>query len=362
MPEPADFAALKTIGWRDQEAVLLPQPFPGDARLARVVAQHRAGYEVHDGVAVLDAHILPSLCRPGVVASERPAVGDWVWFSPEPDGKRMIRGFLTRRSALRRAAAGAAHRAQIIASNIDQVLIVCGLDGDFNPRRIERYLVIVHASGARALLLLTKADQNPQAEAIRQHMQQLLGAATPVLTINAKSPTTNDQLAPWLQAGQTIVLVGSSGAGKSTLTNTLLGVEKMKTGAVRHNDSRGRHTTSHRALLCLPGGACLIDTPGMREIKLIGEEDLDAASFEDIESLAAQCRFRDCAHGTEPGCAIQSALTGGALATAHWQNYLKLANEQAAARLRATAGAQHNAERAAHKPFHARLQEKYGKH
>jgi len=362
MLKAADFAALKTIGWRDQDAALLPQPFPDDAQLARVVAQHRAGYEVHDGNAVRNAHIPPSLCRPGVSAEARPAVGDWVWFSPEADGKLLIRGALARRSALQRAAAGTAHRAQIIASNIDRVLIVCGLDGDFNPRRIERYLVIVHASGASALLLLTKADQNPQAASIGEHMQQLLGAATPVLTINAKSPTTQAQLAPWLQSGQTIVLVGSSGAGKSTLTNTLLGVEKMKTGAVRRNDSRGRHTTSQRALLRLPGGACLIDTPGMREIKLLGEEDLDAGSFADIEALASGCRFRDCAHGAEPGCAIQSALASGALTAAHYQNYHKLADEQAAALVRANAGAQHSAERAAHKPFHARLQEKYGKH
>jgi ribosome biogenesis GTPase len=170
-------------------------------------------------------------------------------------------------------------------------------------------------------------------------------------------------LAPWLQAGRSIVLVGSSGAGKSTLTNTLLGVEKMKTAAVRESDARGRHTTTHRALIPLPSGACLIDTPGMRELKPTGEEDV-AESFDDIEALAQHCRFRDCRHEREPGCAVRAALEAGTLARERYAHYLKLRDEVAGAagKLAARQATQKGEDKTATRTPGKRPDQKYGRH
>lgn len=355
------FEHLRSIGWTAADAALLPASFPVAGKIARVVSQHRSVYEVDDGIQVINAKIQPSLRKPDISQEQRPVVGDWVELLPEADGSQTIHGFLPRRTALKRGAAGVAQRTQVIASNIDFVLIVCGLDGDFNPRRVERYLAIVQESGARPIIVLTKADKHDHAENARRKIEKLAGADTPVLTLNAKSAAAIEMLAPFLTMGKTIVLVGSSGAGKSTLTNTLLGINKMKTGEVREHDSRGRHTTSHRALMRLPSGACLIDTPGMREIKLLGEEEPGESSFSDIETLSLACKFNDCQHRGEPSCAVQAAIDNGCLLADRFHSYLKLEAEQAAARQRANASEQRNTERATHKTFNARLKEKYGK-
>src|SRR5690606_31078149 len=248
-PAPAE---LQAIGWRAgidprwQEAMdAHPQ-----ARPARVVEQHRSGYVVatgpDDGVAVesLPEWQRPAGYRKGTVAPEdRPAVGDWVLVE---ERKRIV-ALLPRRSAIKRGAAGEHYKQQLIAANVDAVFVVCGLDGDFNPRRIERYLLLVQ--GATPVVVLTKADKpGADPEAARTALADIVGGGgVAVVAVNAKSPEAVDAMRPWLRAGDTVVLVGSSGAGKSTLTNTLLGVEKMKTGAVREHDARGRHTTTHRA-------------------------------------------------------------------------------------------------------------------
>lgn len=360
MTNQAQTASLQSLGWKQSDADELLPPV-ADARLVRVVAQHRSGYEVADGESVIEANILSSLRKPNVDPEQRPAVGDWVWIAPADDGGQMIRGVLPRRSVLRRAAAGDKLRAQIIAVNIDWVLIVCGLDGDFNPRRVERYLAIVQDSGARALILLTKSDLCTDAAARIEDMRQVAGKDTEVIAINAKSIDTVQQLSRYLGPGNTLVLVGSSGAGKSTLTNTLLGRETMRTNTVRVHDSRGRHTTTHRALLPMPSGACLIDTPGMREIKLLGDEELDASGFDDVESLFSQCRFSDCGHQSEPGCAVIAALESGALDAGRFHSFLKLQGELAAAQARTAATEKRAAERTANKAFGKRLTEKYGR-
>src|SRR3546814_596245 len=187
---------------------------------------------------------------------------------------------LPRRTAIKRGAAGEHYKQQVIAANIDTVLVVSGLDGDFNPRRIERYLLLVHGGGAQPIVVLTKADRDDSdVQAAIDALVGVAGQDVPVFAVNAKDRDSVAVLDPWLQAGMTAVLVGSSGAGKSTLINTLLGVEKVKTAGVRESDARGRHTTTHRALIPLPSGACLIDTPGMRELKPTGEEDLAAGGF-----------------------------------------------------------------------------------
>jgi ribosome biogenesis GTPase len=211
------------------------------------------------------------------------------------------------------------------------VFIVCGLDADFNPRRIERYLMLVGGGGAQPVVILTKADQTEYAQDALDVLTDLAAQDIPLRTVNAKDPASVAELHGWLGPGRTAVLVGSSGAGKSTLTNTLLGAQKMKTNTVRENDSRGRHTTTHRALIPLPSGACLIDTPGMRELKPTGEEDLAEGGFADIEALAAQCRFRDCAHQGEPGCAVEAAIERDEIDPARLANYMKLQDEVAAA-------------------------------
>ncbi len=311
----SDHSQLSRIGWRGP---------PPTKRIARVVAQHRAGYEVHDGTQVHPAQPHGRFLKRSLDPIERPAVGDFVELDDaEPP---LIVRVLPRRSALTRAAAGERYVRQIIATNIDWVLVLTGLDGDFNPRRIERYLLLIEGSGARPLVVLTKADQCHELPGRLAQLRERLPEATPMVAINAREADSVAALQAHLAAGDTAVLVGSSGAGKSTLTNTLLGEARMHTGAVRTHDSRGRHTTVHRALLPLPGGACLIDTPGMRELKLTGEEDLDL--FADIEELALRCRFTDCTHEGEPGCAVQAAIAAGDLSGERWRNYVKLKTER----------------------------------
>ncbi|MCE3003740.1 MAG: ribosome small subunit-dependent GTPase A [Xanthomonadaceae bacterium] len=322
-------SALARIGWRAEDDALPGAATDGGRRIARVVEQHRSGYRVDDGASVFAVAAPASMVRAGVDPLARPAVGDWVVLAPgQPP---LVERLLPRRSALVRGAAGERHVAQVIAANVDVVLVVCGLDDDFNPRRIERYLVLVEGSGAQPVVVLTKADRCDDPAARRREVERLAPGAV-VLAVNAKDLATAEQLAPFVRGGSTVVLVGSSGAGKSTLTNTLLGIEKQKTSEVRESDSRGRHTTVHRALIPLPAGGCLIDTPGMRELKLTGAEDLDAGQFGDIAELATGCRFRDCAHGAEPGCAVQAALAEGRLDRGHWDNWLKLQAELGAAR------------------------------
>ncbi|MFC4765732.1 ribosome small subunit-dependent GTPase A [Dyella koreensis] len=318
MSEAEIIERLRRVGWRGDA---LPG---GGLRLARVVAQHRAGYELHDGESLFGAQPAGYFLKRSLDPSERPAVGDFVEL--EPGTPPHIVKVLPRRTVLSRAAAGERYERQIIATNIDYVLVLTGLDGDFNPARIERYLSLTEDSGAQPVVLLSKLDTRVDADELVQALRSRLPAGTPVHAINGKDPANVAVLTQYLQPGDSAVLVGSSGAGKSTLTNTLLGTDRMATSEVRAHDSRGRHTTTHRALLQLPSGGCLIDTPGMRELKLTGEENLDL--FADIEALAETCRFADCGHGSEPGCAVQIALDSGDLSAERWRNYLKLRDER----------------------------------
>ncbi len=347
---------LARIGWR-------PQPRPADAppawEIARVVAQHRAGYELHDGEHVFNAQPAPRFLKRDLDPTTRPAVGDFVLVAP---GKPpLIEQILPRRTELRRGAAGESHQRQIIAANVDAVFVLNGLDGDFNPSRIERYLLLIQASGAQPVLVLTKADTLDAADALAELRARIAGIA--MFAINAKSADSVAPLLAYLGSGHTVVLVGSSGVGKSTLTNTLLGEDRQATKAVREHDSRGRHTTTHRALIQLPSGGCLIDTPGMRELKLTGEEELDEGQFADIDELAQSCRFTDCGHHSEPGCAVQAALADDRLDPARWQNYLKLRDELASAADALETQLRKKSEaRVLTRALGRRLDEKYGRH
>ena len=356
---PIDFAALAAIGWRESDLATLPPGLESGCRVARVIAQHRSGYEVHDGASAYPVQAPAQMVRAGVEPRSRPAVGDWVVLAPKLPP--LIQILLPRRTLLARAAAGESHREQPIAANIDVVLVVCGLDHDYNPRRIERYLVLVQGSGAQPVVVLTKRDLCAEADARRDEIVRMAGPAVAVQCVNAKDPQTIDQLRPYLGPGITAVLVGSSGAGKSTLTNRLLGIEKQRTNDVRGNDSRGRHTTTHRALIPLPTGACLIDTPGMREIKLTGDEDLAATHFADIEALGTQCRFTDCQHRTEPGCRVLAAVASGELDAVRYAHYEKLRAELLSTRTDPAAQRQRKAaEKQLGRALGKRLTEKYG--
>lgn len=337
-----DYAALRAIGWAYEAS-----PPPGDwaeafaahpgSRPVRISEQHRSGYLAADGVGDdFAVESLPEWQRPpgyrkGTSSAEqRAAVGDWVLV----DGARIV-ALLPRRTAIKRAAAGEHYKQQVIAANVDTVFVVCGLDNDFNVRRIERYLLLVRGGGAEPVVVLTKADvAGHDVDAARAALADIAGTDVTVLSLDARDPAAVDALRPWLQAGRTAVLVGSSGAGKSTLTNSLLGRDRMKTAAVRDSDARGRHTTTHRALIPLPSGACLIDTPGMRELKPTGEEDLADGGFDDIDALTAQCKFRDCKHLREPGCAVRAAIEAGTLDPQRFASYEKLGGEIAGAATR----------------------------
>ena len=270
MPLPHESSqALYTVGWRDD------LPLPADAapasRLARVIIQHRNGYVLSDGANEFAAQPAPRFLRRRAAPDARPAVGDFVLVDAATPA--VIQEVLPRRTVLARAAAGERYARQVIATNIDPAFVLMGLDGDFNPRRIERYLLLIAGSGVRPVIVLTKADLI--ADAARHSEIAALRAQLPpdieLHALNAKDVAAVAPLLRHLQRGDSAVLLGSSGAGKSTLTNTLLGRERQATSTVREHDSRGRHTTTHRALIALPSGGCLIDTPGMRELKLTGD-------------------------------------------------------------------------------------------
>ncbi len=293
-----------------------------------MVEQHRSGYRMVDapGGEAFSAESPPEWQRNLNDPLQRAGVGDWVLV----EGGQIV-ALLPRHTALKRGAAGEHYKQQLIAANIDVAFVVTGLDADFNPRRIERYLVLVQGGGIEPVVVLTKADKDVDVEAALAALQPIRDEGVAVHSVNAKDAESVAALAPWLQPGRSVVLVGSSGAGKSTITNTLLGNERMKTGEVRASDSRGRHTTTHRALLPLPSGACLIDTPGMRELKPTGEEKPDRSVFADIDALAGQCRFRDCKHEREPGCAVRAAIEAGTLDPDRVANWRKLMDEVEAA-------------------------------
>jgi ribosome biogenesis GTPase / thiamine phosphate phosphatase len=333
------------------------------ARPARVIEQHRSGYVVAEAPGhALTVESPPEWMRRRFPPQDRAAVGDWVLIEDRTERPQIV-ALLPRRSTIKRAAAGEHYQQQLIAANIDTVFVVCGLDADFNPRRIERYLLLVRGGGAEPVVVLTKADKDgSDAEASLSMLAELAAQGIAAVAVNAKDRDSVAALDPWLGPGRTAVLVGSSGAGKSTLTNTLLGVEKMKTNAVRENDARGRHTTTYRTLIPLPSGACLIDTPGMRELKPTGEETLADGGFADIEALAANCRFRDCVHAREPGCAIRAALEARTLDPARLANYLKLRDEVAgAATLLATRLVQNTTTKSGSKPRHKPSDDRYGR-
>jgi len=262
---------------------------------------------------------------------EFPGVGDWVAARRLPDEqKATIHAILPRKSCFARQPPGGRTEEQVVAANVDTVFIVSGLDGGraFNLRRIERYLALAWESGASPVVVLNKVDLCPDVEAsVRQ--SETIAFGVPIYPVSATECIGMDLLRAHLQPGRTAALLGSSGVGKSALVNALLGTDRQATGAVREDDLRGRHTTVRREMILLPDGGVVIDTPGMRELRVRGSESSLADTFSDIEELAAQCRFRDCRHQQEPGCAIHLAIGQGSLDAGRFDSYLRLQREMA---------------------------------
>ncbi len=329
---PAPLPVPVGLGWDEAWAAGFVPFADGRRRPGRVVAAHRGAWilalEDGDRDAVLAGRLRHEAVRPG----DLPAVGDWVAAEAEPaaHGPAVISAILPRRTVFRRASDdGTASSEQVLAANVDVTLVVTGLDGDFNPRRLERYLAVAWSGGTTPVILLNKSDAAVDPEAART---ATLGVApgVDVRLISALAGTGVDDLArDHLSRGRTAVVLGSSGAGKSTLLNALLGEERARTGAVRADDGRGRHTTTHRELHRLPGGGLLIDTPGIRSIGVAGADAGLTAAFADVAELAASCRFADCRHQGEPGCAVQAALGEGRLSPARLAAHRKLEREAA---------------------------------
>ena len=372
---PDSLAVLRPYGWTPDHAARF-SPFE-----ERGLAPARVARADRDRWMVFAGSCADAATQPAVVSgrfrhdatgpADFPAVGDWV--AVAAGDPCVIHAVLPRGSAFRRLAPGRETVEQVIAANVDVVFLVAGLDGDFNPRRIERYVAAVWESGAQPVVVLNKADVLSEGDALAERVAEVesIAIGVPVVALSAREGSGLEALAPHLVPGRTIALVGSSGVGKSTLVNALLGEDRQDTGAVRADDSRGRHTTTYRELIPLPGDVLLLDTPGMREFALWGggEEDAPAdgglgAAFPEIDDLAASCRFGDCAHDLEPDCAIQAALADGTLDVERHASWRKLQRELRAFAIRHDARLR-SAERAKWKAISKsadiRMKAKYGR-
>jgi ribosome biogenesis GTPase / thiamine phosphate phosphatase len=322
---PAPPPSLEALGWDRGWAAELERLADENLIPARVAAHHRGAYVVWTERGQLTARAAGRLRHEAAVGGVVPVVGDWVAARSTADGDRgTIDAVLPRRAAFSRKRAAEEAAAQTLAANIDAAFVLLGLDADFSLRRLERYLTAAWESGAQPVVVLTKADLCADvAEAALAVERVAVGA--PVHPLSNLTGEGLESLAPYLGTGRTAVLLGSSGVGKSTIVNALAGEELLATQEVREDDHRGRHTTSHRELILLPGGGVVLDTPGMRELQL-WNADLEQA-FGDVEEIARRCRFSDCAHDREPGCAIREALADGTLDRERWDSYSKLQRE-----------------------------------
>ena len=313
---------LGALGWNPE----LAEQLEAGLAPARVVAAHRAAFDVLTAEGPLRTRLPGRLLHDSVDV----AVGDWVGLS---DG--LIRSVLPRRSAIVRSAAGKTSESQTLAANVDIAFVVSSLGPELEPRRIERYLVTIWESGAVPEIVLTKADRLEDPWSLVAEVEAV-ALGVPVHVVSALTGEGCDALRARLGVGVTAVLIGSSGVGKSTLVNRFAGRELMATTETREDDDEGRHTTTHRELFELPGGGLVIDTPGIRELQLWDSGGLSDA-FADVEELAAACRFNDCAHGTEPGCAVKQALATGELSPERYASWQKLQRELRAIAIRADA-------------------------
>jgi ribosome biogenesis GTPase / thiamine phosphate phosphatase len=314
------FDRLSPIGFTPAHAASFAAAGRAGTLPARVIEVQRETVTLHDGRTAQAARVHPHLARELALSQQSLAVGDWVAAARDAHDELWIHTLLSPTSRIIRIDGDG--RRRVLVSNVDTAFLVMGLDGDFNPRRIERYLALVQGAGVGPVIVLTKLDCVLAPQAAIDELRRRIPHAVPIEAVNALEPAAAQRLAPYLGAGRTAVLLGSSGAGKSTLTNSLAGQIVQSTGDVRADDSRGRHTTTARTLHRLPDGACLIDTPGLRGLRVDLDETQLAASFADIAELAHGCRYRDCQHRDEPGCAVRAGVAADRL-----RNFQKLARE-----------------------------------
>ncbi len=317
---------LSLYGWDNEYAVALARTCVEHGKVlaaGRVVASSRGWCRIAGEIGERDASLSGALLDSESAA--RPVTGDWVAFEQETG---RIRAVLARRTCVSRKKAGRANEEQVIAANVDVLFLVMGLDGDYNPRRLERYLLLAAGSGAEPVVVLNKSDLCDDLLSRLTEIDRLCSA--PVVVMSAVEPGAAEQLHRYVEPGQTAALVGMSGTGKSTIANSLLGEMKQTTGGVRVGDGRGRHTTTSRELFLLPQGWLLLDTPGMRELEVWTEGAPVQSAFEDIAQAASLCHFSDCRHQGEPGCAVLQAVETGRLDAERVANFLKLSRETSA--------------------------------
>ena len=325
------------MGWNRDLTEAMGALVRPDLIPARIAVRHLARYRILSERGEGDAVVAGSFHGAG--ASEWPAVGDWVAVCPNENGPAVIHVLLPRRSSFSRQAAGLRTEEQVVAANFGTVFVVSTPGYDFNPRRLERYLLAAWDSGGTPVVLLNKADLCGDTGGYVAEVQ----AIAPGVDVHAVSAATGqgmDMVRGYFADGGTAVLIGSSGVGKSSIINVLFGEERMDTGELRAHIEKGQHTTTHRELLALPGGGWVIDTPGIRELKLWDGEESPVGLFDDIETLARDCRFGDCRHHSEPGCAVRAALTDGRLGRERFANYQKMLRELAYQKARQDRSAQ----------------------
>lgn len=318
---------LTTLGW-DPYFEHAFEPYAQDGLVpARVASENREYYLLYWQGDELTGQVSGRFVHRSTDRAVFPAVGDWVVASPRPEeGRAKIVAVLPRRTAFSRKAWGSVTEEQVVAANIDTALIVSGLDHNFQLRRIERYLTLAWESGAEPAIVLNKADLCPEAEARRADVEAV-AMGVPIHVVSATAGDGIGALRQYLQPGRTVTLLGSSGVGKSTIINALLGADRLRVSEVRARDDKGRHTTTHREMVLFPEGGIVIDNPGMRELQLWADEEAVTDVFREIKALAAACRFRDCQHEQEPGCAVRRALEDGTLDPARHASYLQLKRE-----------------------------------